>query len=109
MDFSLPREEDERREGGGRFAPADLPALAVELEEKHAPVPPAMMKRYADIGFLGINLPEEYGGYGMSHLDAVLLLEELPQGSPAGAFPAFASFFLPLLSIAHFSPESLKQ
>jgi alkylation response protein AidB-like acyl-CoA dehydrogenase len=58
MDFSLTEEQQQLREAARRFAAAELPALALELEEKHAPVPQAMMKRYADMGFLGINLPE---------------------------------------------------
>jgi len=28
-------------------------------------------------GFLGINLPEKYGGLGLGNLDAVVVLEEL--------------------------------
>jgi alkylation response protein AidB-like acyl-CoA dehydrogenase len=109
MDFSLTEEQQQLREAARRFATAQLPALAVELEEQHAPVPRAMMKRYAEMGFLGINLPEEYGGHGMSHLDAVLVLEELAKISPAVAFPVFESCFGPILAIAHFAPESLKR
>jgi butyryl-CoA dehydrogenase len=109
MDFSLTSEQEQLREAARRFAAAELPALAVELEEKHAPVPHAMMKRYAEMGFLGINLPEEYGGHGMSHLDAVLVLEELAKISPAVAFPVFESCFGPILAIAHFAPQALRK
>ena len=38
--------------------------------------PAENMKRLAEIGVLGMSIPEEYGGSGMSTLDAVLLLEE---------------------------------
>jgi alkylation response protein AidB-like acyl-CoA dehydrogenase len=109
MDFSLTQEQEQLREAARRFAAAELPALALELEEKHAPVPRAMMKRYAEMGFLGINLPAEHGGHGMSHLDAVLVLEEFAKISPAVAFPIFESCFGPILAIAHFAPEALKR
>ena len=109
MDFRLSAEQEQLREAARRFAAAELPALAAQLEEKHAPVPAAMMKRYAEMGFLGINLPAEYGGHGMGHLDAVLVLEELAKISPAVAFPVFESCFGPILAIAHFAPQALKR
>jgi butyryl-CoA dehydrogenase len=109
LDFRLSPEQEQLREAARRFAAAELPALALELEEKHAPVPAALMKRYADLGFLGINLPAEHGGHGMGHLDAVLVLEELAKISPAVAFPVFESCFGPILAIAHFAPEALKK
>lgn len=109
MDFSLNAEQQQLREAARRFASAELPRLALELEEAHVPVPRTMMKRYAELGFLGINLPQEYGGHGMGHLDAVLVLEELAKISPAVAFPVFESCFGPILAIAHFAPESLKK
>ena len=59
--------------------------------------------------FLGINLPEEYGGAGAKHLDAVLVLEELAKISIAVAFPVFESCFGPALAIAHFAPEELRR
>jgi len=108
MDFSLSQEQEQLREAARRFAGEQLPALAIELEEKHAPVPQTMMKRYAEMGFLGINLPAQYGGHGMSHLDAVLVLEELAKISPAVAFPVFESCFGPILAIAHFAPDVLR-
>ncbi|MBK8065023.1 MAG: acyl-CoA dehydrogenase family protein, partial [Betaproteobacteria bacterium] len=91
------------------FAQAELPKLARELEEAAEPVPKAMVKRYAEMGFLGINLPEEDGGLGMSHLDAVIVLEELAKISPTVAFPIFESCFGPILAIAHFAPEELRK
>jgi len=109
MDFRLSPDQEQLRETARRFAQAELPALARELEEKAEPVPKAMVKRYAEMGFLGVNLPEQYGGLGMGHLDAVIVLEELAKISPTVAFPIFESCFGPILAIAHFAPEALKQ
>ena len=109
MDFRLTKEQEQLRDAARRFARAELPALAREMEEKNEPVPREMMKRYASLGFLGINLPEKYGGHGMSHLEAVLVVEELAQISPAVAFPVFESSFGPILAIAHFAPEALRK
>ena len=59
MDFRLTKEQEQLRDAARRFARAELPALAREMEEKNEPVPREMMKRYASLGFLGINLPEK--------------------------------------------------
>jgi len=109
MDFRLTIEQEQLRDAARRFARAELPQLAREMEEKSEPVPREMMKRYAALGFLGINLPAKYGGHGMSHVDAVLVLEELAKISPAVAFPVFESCFGPILAISHFAPDGLRK
>src|SRR5258706_11775001 len=103
MDFRLTDEQQHLRDAARKFAQAELPALAKELEEKNEPVPADMMARYAALGYLGINLPEQYGGHGLSHLDAVILLEALAKASPPVPFPVFDASFAPILAIAPFS------
>jgi butyryl-CoA dehydrogenase len=109
MDFRLNSEQQQLRETARRFAQAELPQLARALEESASPVPQSMLSRYAEMGFLGINLPEADGGHGMSHLDAVIVLEELAKISPTVAFPIFESCFGPILAIAHFAPAALRK
>mgnify|MGYP003322436842 CR=1 FL=1 len=65
-------------------------------------------EKYAELGYLGVNLAEEYGGSGGTHLDAVIVLEELAKISIAVAFPVFESCFGPSLAVAHFGNERLK-
>jgi len=109
MDFRLTPEQRQLREAARRFAQAELPEVARRLEETNEPLPREMVKRYAELGFLGVNLPAEYGGHGLAHLDAVLVLEELAKVSSAVAFPMFESCFGPILAIAHFAPETLRR
>jgi len=109
MDFRLNAEQQQLRETARRFAQAELPQLARALEDSASPVPQSMLSRYAEMGFLGINLPEADGGHGMSHLDAVIVLEELAKISPTVAFPIFESCFGPILAIAHFAPAALRK
>ena len=45
----------------------------------------------------------------MTHLDAVLVLEEIAKVSIAVAFPIFESCFGPSLAVAHFGNETLRQ
>ena len=48
---------------------------------------PELYKRLADLGWLGVCLPEEYGGSGGGLADACLFLEETSYGMvPCGGF-----------------------
>lgn len=109
MDFSLSSDQIALQDTVRRFANEELPALAKEIEETGNPPSHALVKRYAEMGFLGVNLPEELGGLGLSHMEAVLVLEEAAKISPSIAFPIFESCFGPTLAIAHFAPESLRK
>ncbi|MGI9436142.1 MAG: acyl-CoA dehydrogenase family protein, partial [Geminicoccaceae bacterium] len=68
-----------------------------------------IVSRFAEMGFLGINLDPAYGGVGAGHLEAVLVLEEIAKISPAVAFPVFESCFGPVLAIQHYAPDALKR
>lgn len=109
MDFTLNEDQQALQETVRKFAVSELPEIALEIEKTAAPASHDLIKRYAEMGFLGVNLPSELGGLGLSHLDAVLVLEEVAKISPAVAFPIFESCFGPTLAIAHFSPDELKQ
>lgn len=109
MDFNLSDEQRALQETVARFAAAELPDVAKYCEANHEPLPQDRVKQFADMGFLGLNLPEAYGGGGQSHLDAVIVLEELAKISAAVAFPVFESCFGPILAIAHFAPEEMRR
>ncbi|MCY4356636.1 MAG: acyl-CoA dehydrogenase family protein [Gammaproteobacteria bacterium] len=109
MDFTLSTEQLALQASVRRFAQHELPEIARRLEEQDEPVPVELRNRYAELGYLGVNLPEQYGGGGLSHLDAVIVLEEMAKISIAVAFPVFESCFGPALAIAHFGNEKLKQ
>lgn len=108
MDFRLTEIQRDLQEAARKFARSELLDLARELEEKAVPVPHDWVKRYADMGFLGINVAEEYGGMGLGNLEALLVVEEFAKISSAVAFPVFESCVGPVRAIEHFAPESLK-
>lgn len=108
MDFQLTPEQAELKEAARKFARAETAELARELEEKAAPVPIEMRRRYGEMGFLGVNLPTEYGGLGLGHLEALLVLEEFAQVSVAVAFPIFEALTGPVRTVQHFASDELK-
>jgi len=109
MDFSLSEEQRALQKTVRRFAQVELADLARQIEEDDRPPNREVVKRYAGMGLLGVNLPEALGGAGLGHLEAVLVLEEVAKISVAVAFPIFESCFGPTLAIAHLAPEALRQ
>ena len=108
MDFSLSAEQSALRDAARQFAQRELTSIAKEIEEKDEPPSLEVRKRFAELGYLGVNLSADYGGAGGSHLDAVLVLEEIAKVSIGVAFPIFESCFGPCLAIAHFGNDHLK-
>ncbi|MFW5633844.1 MAG: acyl-CoA dehydrogenase family protein [Erythrobacter sp.] len=108
MDFTLTDEQRELRETARKFARAELPALARDMEEKDYPVPRDMLRTFGEMGFLGVNLPTEYGGLGLGHLEALLVLEEFAQVSNAVAFPVFEALVGPVRTIERFGSDRMK-
>jgi len=109
MDFSLTEEQQALKATAQAFAQKELAPLASAIEASSEPLSHDMVKRMAAMGFLGINIPEELGGLGLSNLDALIVLEELAKVSSAVAFPAFEANVGPVHAIRHFAPEALKQ
>jgi alkylation response protein AidB-like acyl-CoA dehydrogenase len=109
MDFRLTDAQRELQEAARRFASEQLPPLARQLEDSGEPVPHDWLTRYAELGFLGINVAESYGGMGLGNLEALLVVEEFAKISSAVAFPVFESCVGPVRAIEYFAPESLRR
>ena len=108
MDFTLSEEQQALQQSVRRFAQKELPEIARQIEASDEPPDMELRRRFAELGYLGVNLDSSYGGAGMSHMDAVLVLEEIAKISIAVAFPIFESCFGPALAIAHFGSEKMK-
>ena len=109
MEFTLDEQQKALKETAKKFAENELPGKAREIEVNNIPPSKDLLKKYSDLGFLGVNLPTKFGGAGLSHFEAVLVLEEIAKISIAIAFPIFESSFGPALAISHFAPEELKK
>ncbi len=109
MDFQLSDEQLALQQTARRYARDKLPALARQLEESNQPPDRDVVLEYGRMGFLGINVPEQYGGLGLGNLEALLVIEEFAQVSSAVAFPVFESCVGPVRAIERFASESLKQ
>jgi butyryl-CoA dehydrogenase len=109
MDFRLSDDQLQLQDTARRFARGEMTDIARDLEAENKPLPIEWRRRLAEMGFLGINVPSEYGGLGLGHVDALIVLEEFVKVSPAVAFPIFESCVGPVRAIDHFAGEELKQ
>jgi len=86
-------EEDERaREVIAKYLEVTEKYPATDLEEKGL-VPPELQEQLKEIGFFGLNIPEEYGGVGLGVRNYLKVVEEMARRDLA----------LALISLAHLS------
>ena len=109
MDFNLNEEQRRLRETAERFARAEMAAVAEEIEAADEPLSAEWRARYAEMGFLGINVAADLGGLGLGNLEALIVLEEFAKVSSAVAFPIFESCVGPVRAIEHFAGPELKR
>jgi alkylation response protein AidB-like acyl-CoA dehydrogenase len=67
------------------------------------------MKQLASIGVLGMSVPEEYGGLGLSILDAALVLEEIAKGCYVTAMATLGEAGVQTRVIATYAPKSIQE
>ncbi len=108
MDFTISDEQRDLKETARRFARQEMAAVAKRIEADDEPLSRDWLGRYAEMGFLGINVSATYGGLGLGNLDALLVLEEFAKVSSAVAFPIFESCVGPVRAIEHLAGEDLK-
>ncbi|MDJ0761145.1 MAG: acyl-CoA dehydrogenase family protein [Woeseiaceae bacterium] len=109
MDFRLSDEQQDMQDAARAYAQSKLPELADEIEATAEPPSAELIREYADMGFLGINIPGSLGGLGQTNLDALIVLEEFGKISSAIAFPVFESCTGPVKAIEHFGTDALKE
>jgi len=74
--FPLTDEHKMLRDAARDFAQKEIAPVAAEFDES-GDFPHATIKKMGELGFMGIEMPEQYGGAGMDTLAYVLALEEI--------------------------------
>ncbi len=74
--FSLSDEHKMIRDAARDFAQREIAPIAAEFDES-GEFPYETIKKMGGMGFMGIEVPEQYGGAGMDTLAYVLALEEI--------------------------------
>ncbi|HTR97441.1 MAG TPA: acyl-CoA dehydrogenase [Candidatus Acidoferrales bacterium] len=76
ISFDLPEDVQSVRDMVRDFAEREIRPVAARLDETHD-FPAENVKKMAELGLLGMFVPEEFGGAGMSYLAYVVAIEEL--------------------------------
>src|SRR5918996_2847501 len=76
MNFRLSTEQQEIRDRAAEFADREVAPYAAELDREDR-VPFETLEKLSEMGFMGLCVPEEYGGAGADFLSYALLIEEI--------------------------------
>jgi alkylation response protein AidB-like acyl-CoA dehydrogenase len=76
MNFRLSTEQQEIRDRAAEFADRVVAPYAAELDREDR-VPFETLEKLSEMGFMGLCVPEEYGGAGADFLSYALLIEEI--------------------------------
>jgi butyryl-CoA dehydrogenase len=76
FDLALTEEQELAQRTARDFAREKVLPLAREIDEKGR-IPPELIAEMASLGFLGIYVPESYGGAGLDALSYALVCEEI--------------------------------
>ena len=76
MAFSLSDEQEAIRRMVREFAEAEIAPHVMEWDEAQT-FPREAMRKLAELGMMGVLVPEEYGGAGLTYIDYIHVIEEL--------------------------------
>ncbi|MCX6565670.1 MAG: acyl-CoA dehydrogenase family protein [Candidatus Aminicenantes bacterium] len=107
MDFTLSEEQLALQEMAREFARKEMRPVAAKYDQSHEFAYDVMEKAF-QTGFLTGNIPEAYGGGGLSSLDLAVLSEELSAGC-AGLFTGMMACSLATTPIILFGTEEQKR
>jgi glutaryl-CoA dehydrogenase (non-decarboxylating) len=82
MDFSFSEEQELLRKTVRQFVDKEIMPFIREWDERQY-FEPKILKRLADLGLMGVCIPEQYGGSGMDYNSLAIVCEELERGDTA--------------------------
>jgi len=108
MNYDLNQDQQILKDTAHNFLQKECPNTFVrQMLDDVKGYTPTMWKKKAELGWMGILLPEEYGGYGGSFLDMAVLLYEMGYVCLPGPF--FASVVMGGLTVLEAGNEKQKR
>ena len=107
MDFSFSEEQQAFRETARQFAEKELAPYAAEWDA-NSTFPKDSIRRAGELGFCSLYCDEQYGGMGLSRLDASLIFEQMAAGCTSTT--AFITIHnMATWMLTHFGNEALRE
>lgn len=108
MNLELSEEQEAVRRLARAFADREIAPYAADWDRAES-VDRSIVKKLGDLGFLGLTVPEEYGGSGGDHLAYALVTEELGRGDSAVRGIVSVSLGLVAKTVAAWGTEEQKR
>ncbi|MFF5446604.1 acyl-CoA dehydrogenase family protein [Streptomyces sp. NPDC012888] len=108
MDLELSEEQAAVRQLAREFSDREITPYAAEWDRAER-VDRGIVKKLGSLGFLGLTVPEEYGGSGGDHLAYCLVTEELGRGDSAVRGIVSVSLGLVAKTVAAWGSEAQKR
>ena len=107
MQFPLTEEQRLIQDTARTFADNEIAPVA-DRHNREGSFPLALVKRLGELGFLGMLVPEQYGGTGAGNFNLVLALEEVNRACASTGVTMSVQNSLVCAPIVHFANEALK-
>ena len=108
MDFKLSEEQLMIQKAAREFAQQQCLPGVIERDE-HQKVPKEQLVQLADLGFMGIMTPTEYGGAGMDTISYILAMEEISKVDSSVSVAVSVNNSLVCWGLEHYGNEAQKQ
>ncbi|MBI4200716.1 MAG: acyl-CoA/acyl-ACP dehydrogenase [Chloroflexi bacterium] len=108
MDLGFTESQQMLRSSAREFLERECPTSLVRaMEQDDRGYTPDLWREMAELGWLGLAIPEQYGGMGLSYLDLALLLEETGRALLPGPF--FSTVVLGAMTLLEAGSQEQKQ
>lgn len=108
MDIRFTPENAQVRQLAREFAETEIKPVVMKYDETQE-FPFEIMRKFGELGFMGVTFPEEYGGAGLSYIDYCSIVEEIARVDPSIALSVAAHNGLCTSHIYNFACEELKR
>jgi len=108
LNFDLTKEQQLVRDTVREFAESRIAPVAAELDREHR-FPYELVAELAELGLMGMTVPEEYGGAGADALSYAIAVEELTRIDSSVAITVAAHHSLGTLPILYFGNDEQKR
>lgn len=108
MDLGFDESQQMLKTSARDFLEQECPTSLVRaMEEDERGYTPELWSKIAELGWLGLTVPEQYGGLDMSYFDLVLILEEMGRAMLPGPF--FSTVVLGAMTLMEAGTDEQKQ
>lgn len=108
MDFEFSEEQNMLRQTVRSFVDKEIIPYIQQWDREGA-FDPTIMDRLADLGLMGVCIPEQYGGSGMDYNSLAIVCEELERGDTAFRTAVSVHTGLNSMSLLQWANEEQKQ